>query len=410
MVTVEDIREAEISISPYIIHTPLIYSPSISLMTGAEVYLKLETLQKSGSFKIRGAINKILSNRSKISRKGVVTASAGNHAQGVSLAAHAAGVPATVVMPLWSSLSKQEAARAYGADIRLFGKTFEESMDRALELVQNGMLLVHPFDDPDIIAGQGTIGLEVIDSGVQPDLIVVPVGGGGLIAGVAIVIKKYFPSCQVIGVQSDACPSAYHQMKKGGPEYMSGGSTIADGIRVAKTGKHTFEIIKKFVNDIVLVDDSSIADAILLLLERKKIVAEGAGAASLAALISGKINYQPGNTIVLVISGGNIDSHQLSRVIRQALARSGRLVRLNLVLEDHPGSLSELLAIIARKEGNILQISHNEWDVDLPVLEKRIWIEIETRGKEQSEIIQKAIQQAGIKTCQTRDTGLSQVN
>lgn len=396
MINIEDIRDAQARLSPYIINTPLVYSPAFSRITGAEIYLKLETLQKSGSFKIRGAMNKILCNMPRIDMSGVVTASAGNHAQGVSLAAQATGIPATVVMPLWSSLSKQEAARGYGADIRLYGKTLEESIERAKELSKGGMFYIPPFDDPEIMAGQGTIGLEICDILHKPDIIVVPVGGGGLIAGITVAIKKITSSCRIIGVQSLSCPSAYSAIKKGKPVREEGTCTIADGIRVTEIGRHPFSVIRKLVDDIVLVDDGQIADAILMLLERKKIVSEGAGATPLAALLSDKISYKAGDIIVLVISGGNIDSHQLSRVIRQALARSGRLMRLTLVLEDHPGSLSELLAIIARKEGNILRISHSEWDIDLPVHVKRIWIEIETRGVEHSEVITKAINQAGI--------------
>jgi threonine dehydratase len=299
-------------------------------------------------------------------------------------------------MPFWSSLSKQEAAKGYGADVHLYGNSLEESMNRAYELSHEGMLYIHPFDDPDIIAGQGTIGLEICDALLKPDLIVVPVGGGGLISGISIAVKSQVPSCRIIGVQAQACPSAYQVKHNGNPVREKAGWTLADGIRVTQTGSYTLPYIRDYVDDIVLVDDGEIADAMLWLLERKKIVAEGAGATPLAALLSKSFSYPPDSSIVLVISGGNIDSHQLSRVIRQALARRGRLMRMSLILEDQPGSLAELLAIIAREGGNILNINHSEWDIDLPVHEKRIWIEIETRGASHIAAIEKAIRHVGV--------------
>ncbi|MCA1915217.1 threonine ammonia-lyase [Methanospirillum hungatei] len=391
-----EIESAMVRIAPHVIRTPLIYSSTFSRMTGAHVYLKLETLQKAGSFKIRGAMNKILLHAHGAGRTGVVTASAGNHAQGVSVAARIAEVPATVIMPFWSSLSKQEASRGYGADVRLYGKTLEESMERARELADTGMLFVHPFDDPEIIAGQGTIGLEICDALPSPDILVIPVGGGGLISGISVAVKNKVPSCRIIGVQSQACPSAYQSKYGRGEIRDKTGWTLADGIRVTRTGTHTFPFIRDMVDQIVLVDDTEISDAMLWLLERKKIIAEGAGATPLAALLSQKFSFVPGSTIVLVISGGNIDSHQLSRVIRQALARRGRLMRLSLVIEDQPGSLAEVLAIIAREGGNILKISHSEWDIELPVHEKRIWIEVETRGHSHITTIEKALCSVGI--------------
>lgn len=390
----QEIRSAGLRIASYVTKTPLIYSSTFSRMADAHVYLKLETLQMAGSFKIRGAMNKILIHKDR-TVSGVVTASAGNHAQGVSVAAHIAHIPATVIMPLWSSLSKQEASRGYGADIRLYGNTLEESMERAQELATEGMLFVHPYDDPDIIAGQGTIGLEICDDLPSPDLIVVPVGGGGLISGISVAVKNRVPSCQIIGVQAAACPYAYLTKYGGCEETGPTGWTLADGIRVTRIGEHTLPYLHNLVDEIVLVDDGEISDAMLWLLERKKIVAEGAGATPLAALLSHKFSYPTGSTIVLVISGGNIDSHQLSRVIRQALARKGRLMRLSVVIADKPGSLAELLAIIAREGGNILKISHSEWDIELPVQEKRIWIEIETRGPAHMTAIEKTITQVG---------------
>jgi len=402
----QEIRSAGVAIAPYVIKTPLIYSSTFSRITDAHVYLKLETLQKAGSFKIRGAMNKILIHSKGTGLTGVITASAGNHAQGVSVAAQAAGISATVIMPLWSSLSKQEASKGYGADVHLYGQTLEESMNRAMELANEEMPYVHPFDDPEIIAGQGTIGLEICDDLPSPDIIVVPVGGGGLVSGISVAVKNQVPSCKIIGVQADACPFAY--LSKYGNDRVSIKNewTLADGIRVTRPGTCTLPYIREMVDKIVLVDDGEISDAMLWLLERKKIVAEGAGATPLAALLSGKFYYPKGSRIVLVISGGNVDSHQLSRVMRQALAREGRLVRLSFVIEDQPGSLAEVLAIIAREGGNILKISHSEWDTDLPVQEKRIWIEIETRGHSHITAIKKATERTGIQLSEiSRETG-----
>lgn len=397
MITADAILDARKRITPYIIQTPLMYSPTFSAMTGAEIYLKLETFQKGGSFKVRGAINKIRANPAATRRTGVITASAGNHAQGVAIAARDAGIPATVIMPIWASLSKQEATRGYGADVHLYGSTLEESIAYAHEYATDGRLYIHPFDDLEVIAGQGTVGLEICDLLKCPDVIVVPVGGGGLISGIATAVHSLAPSCAIIGVQARACPSAYEALSCNGPVRQETGWTIADGIRVAETGRFTFPVIRDEVRSVILVDDADIADAMLWLLERMKVVAEGAGAAPLAALLTGSVPYKPGDTVVLVISGGNVDSHQFSRVIRQALVSQERLKRLSVVLEDKPGSLAELLAIIAREGGNILHIHHSEWETDIPVNMKRIRIEIETRGHDHSHAIKSAVMHAGIR-------------
>ena len=397
MIPADAIRDARERISPYIIQTPLMYSPTFSAMTGAEIYLKLETFQKGGSFKIRGAVNKIRLNLSATRKKGVITASAGNHAQGVAIAARDVGISATVIMPMWASLSKQEATRGYGAEVHLYGSTLEESIAYAHELAADGRLYIHPFDDLEVIAGQGTVGLEICDLLKTPDVIVVPVGGGGLISGIATAVHATVPSCAIIGVQARACPSAYEALSCNGPVTQETGWTIADGIRVAETGRLTYPVIRDEVRSIILVDDADISDAMVWLLERMKVVAEGAGAAPLAALLTGAVHYKPGDTVVLVISGGNVDSHQYSRIIRQALVSQERLMRLSVVLEDKPGSLAELLAIIAREGGNILHIHHSEWETDIPVNMKRIRIEIETRGHDHSHLMRTAVMHAGIR-------------
>lgn len=395
MVNLADIRAAEQRITGHIIRTPLVYSPFISALTGARVYLKLETLQKAGSFKVRGATNKILVNIAAVREHGVVAASAGNHAQGVAVAAHTAGVKSTIVMPSWASIAKQEATRNYGAEIIIHGSSLEESIGRAAELAQEGRLFIHPYDDDEVIAGQGTIGLEIYDDLPRADIIVVPVGGGGLIAGIATAANAIKPEVRIIGVQAAACPSASGACATGSPVRVIAQPTIADGIRVAECGARTCPVLKELVDEIVLVTEDEIADAMLLLLERKHIVAEGAGAAPLAALLNGSITIPQGSNIVLVISGGNVDSAQLFRIVRQAMARQGRILRFSVLIDDRPGALAGLLSVIAKEGGNILHIDHTQGEGDVPVMMARVEIELETRGRDHAGSILSAIGCAG---------------
>ena len=395
VITLDTIRDAEHRIADHIIRTPLVFSPTFSEMTGARVYLKLETLQKAGSFKVRGATNKILCNLKPSKTHGVIAASAGNHAQGVAVAAHRAGVAATIVMPVWASLAKQEATRGYGATIIMQGQTLEESVARAKLLSLQGMLFIHPYDDEEVIAGQGTIGLEILSDLPETDTIIVPVGGGGLIAGIATAAKALRPDIRIIGVQAEGCPSAYEALRSGEPVCVPVQPSLADGIRVAQTGTLTLPVIRSLVDRIVLTDEDAIADAVLWLIERKKVVAEGAGATPLAALLSGSISPEAGSTVVLVISGGNIDSPHLERTIRHALIRRGRIMRCSVVLEDQPGALALFLATVAKEQGNILHIHHEQGAPDLPVHAVRAEIEIETRGKEHVATLTAALEQAG---------------
>jgi threonine dehydratase len=395
MVSLSDIRAAQQRIAGHIIRTPLVFSPSISALTGTRVYLKLETLQKAGSFKVRGATSRILANPAGVPELGVIAASAGNHAQGVAVAAHAACVRATIVMPVWASISKQEATRAYGAEVLLYGSSLEESIGQAEKLAREGRLFIHPYNDDCVIAGQGTIGLEILDDLPGADMIVVPVGGGGLIAGIATAAKAIKPDIRIIGVQAAACPSAPASIAAGSPVRVMAQPTIADGIRVAECGVRTFPILKELVDRVVLATEDEIADAMLLLLERKHIVAEGAGAAPLAALLNGSIETPPGSTIVLVISGGNVDSAQLFRIVRQVMARQGRILRFSVLLDDRPGALAGLLRVIADQGGNILHINHTQGEGDVPVMMARVEIELETRGWEHAESILSAIRVAG---------------
>lgn len=395
MITLSEIREAREQIAPHIIRTPLVYSPTFSSMSGYEVSLKLETMQKAGSFKVRGAMNRILSRRNEIGKNGVVAASAGNHAQGVAVAARLAGVPATVVMPVWASVSKQAAARSYGAAVFLSGANLEESIQHAQDLAKGGMTYIPAFDDPEIIAGQGTVGLEILEDLPETDLILVPIGGGGLIAGITVAAKGMDPRVRVWGVQAAACPSAVEAVKAGGPVLVEAGATLADGIRVRQVGDFAFPIIRDLVEEIVLVEEEEIARAMLLLLERKKVIAEGAGAAPLAALLSGNVKIRQGSRVVLVVSGGNVDTPLLDRVIHQGLVRNGRVLQAEVVLEDVPGALARLLSVIAMTGGNILHIHHVRGGRDLSVQAVRVALEVETRDEEHRKEVVREVEKAG---------------
>jgi threonine dehydratase len=395
MITLAEIRRAREQIAPHIIRTPLVYSPTFSSLCGYEVYLKLETMQKAGSFKVRGAMNRILSRRDQIRGRGVVTASAGNHAQGVAVAARAAGVPATVIMPIWASVSKQAATRYYGADVILSGANLEESIWRAKDLAAEGMTYIPGFDDPEIIAGQGTVGLEIMEDLPGTDLILVPVGGGGLVAGIAVAAKGVSPRVRIRGVQAAACPSAAEAVRAGKPVLVEAGETLADGIRVRQVGDLAFPLIRDLVEEILLVGEDEIAGAMLLLLERKKVIAEGAGAAPLAALLSGKVKIREGSRVVLVVSGGNVDTPLLDRVILHGLVRNGRVLQAEVILEDVPGALAGLLSVIARAGGNILQIHHVRGGKDLPVQAVRVALEVETRDEEHRADLVREVKGAG---------------
>lgn len=382
MVSLADVRRAKERIRDHVIATPLVYSPTFSAMTGARVFLKLENLQKAGSFKVRGATNKILSEKASIGSRGVIAASAGNHAQGVAVAAQLAGVPATIVMPESVSISKEEATRGYGAEVILRGSSLDESLAFANELAAGGFFFIHPYDDPEIIAGQGTIALEIFEELPGVDLIVVPVGGGGLISGIATAAKALHPSVRVVGVQAAACPSAMVAGEEKGPVRVKAAPSIADGILVNTIGSLPFAIMEDHVDEVIAVSEDHIAMAMVLLLERKKVLAEGAGAVPLAALLNSKIEVAPGSTVVLVISGGNVDSPLLGRIIRKGMLEKGRLVRISVVVADTPGMLARLLEMIAEKRGNILHIHHSRFERDLPVQVIRVELEIETRNPE----------------------------
>lgn len=395
MITLSHIRAAAKRIQTDILSTPLVFSPALSHMFNGDVYLKMENLQKTGSFKARGAMNLITAMRDQIPKAGVVAASAGNHAQGVALAARQAGLPATIVMPVGSSISKQEATRNYGGQVVLEGRTVSESLLAARELAKDGRKFIHPFDDALIMAGQGTVALEIIETLPDVDRVIVPVGGGGLIAGMAVALKALKPDVKITGVQAAVCPSAVEAIRKGAVIEVPGATSIADGIAVRQTGAAPFEIIRDLVDRIVVVEEEQIAAAILLLMERKKIVAEGAGAVALAALMSKIVRIKPGEKTVLLISGGNLDSPLLGRIIRKGLIQSGRIMRVNVMLADVPGALAQLLKQIADRQANVLHIHHNRSRRDFPVNITAVELELETRGEAHIAEIERSLRDTG---------------
>ncbi|VVB70987.1 Threonine synthase [uncultured archaeon] len=398
MISLDDIENAAKLLHGKVLHTPLVYSPTFSELTGAEVYLKLENLQRGGSFKIRGATFKIRSHLDEIKDKGVIAASVGNHAQGVALAARAASVPATIIMPVWASIAKQQATRGYGAQLILQGQSLVESIAVGQRMAaETAKTFIHPYDDEEVMTGQGTIGLEILEDLPEADYILVPVGGGGLIGGIATAAKALRPAIHIVGVQSSACPSAREALRAGRPVDLNAEErgTLADAIMVTRVGDSAFSIINRLADEIVIVDEEQIASAILLLLERKRILAEGAGAVPLAALLGGSLKIPKGSRVVLVISGGNVDSLILDRIIAKGLLFEGRLMRFSVCLEDAPGSLARLLDLVARLEANVVHIHHAHNERDLPINFARVELELETKGFEQKREIDEALKAEG---------------
>jgi threonine dehydratase len=394
-IEIEDIRRAAEVLADRAARTPLVHSRAFSRRTGAEVYLKLENLQRTGSFKVRGATYKVLTRREEIGPKGVVAASAGNHAQGVALAAAQAGVEATIVMPEWASISKQEATAAYGGKVVLEGQSLGDCLGKAKELADSGMTFIPPFDDPDIVTGQGTVGLEIVEDLPEPDYVFVPIGGGGLCSGVASAVKALSPNTRVVGVQAAACPSALRALREGERCTVEADRSIADGITVKQLGEVNFAILRELLDDVMLVKEEEIAQAILALLERKKLLAEGAGAVALAALLNGSVDLPAGSRAVALISGGNVDSPLLDRILGRGLRRSGRVMRAMVELDDVPGALSALLSVVARERANVLHIYHERGGTELPIYRTRVLLELETRGPEHVEQVTEALRSAG---------------
>ncbi len=389
MTDVKDIQNAAEKIKSFIHKTPLIHSNSFSKLIEADVYLKAENLQKTGSFKVRGAFNKLIS----IKDGKVIAASMGNHAQGVAFAAGRLGIQSRIIMPLTAPIVKQEATKGYGAEVELHGESFNEALNYALS--QKDYTFIHAFDDEEIIAGQGTIGIELADELKDIDYVLVPVGGGGLISGISIVVKSLAPKTKVIGIQTESATAAYSSFKKRVISETKPSPTLADGIAVGRIGEKPFEIINRYVDDILLVKEDSIAMAILLFLERKKLVVEGAGAVPLAALMENKERFK-GKRTVLVISGGNIDFTLIDRIIHKGLVSSGRIGIFEVIVDDIPGSLHSATGIIAAHKGNILNVLHDRLAGDLSVGKTKVAFTVEIRGKEHLERILSDFKAKGI--------------
>ena len=392
----EKIKKARVLLSSIIHITPLQYSYTLSEWTSHPIYLKCENFQKTGAFKVRGAYFKLSQLSDTEKEKGVIACSAGNHAQGVAYAASKLGIEATVVMPEFASISKIEATKGYGGKVLLHGRTFDEAQEKALEVSrETGKIFISPYDDLDVIAGQGTIGLEVLEQLPEVDMIIVPIGGGGLISGIASAIKTIKPKVKVVGVQTKSFPSMYNAIAKGKVELETSYETIADGIAVKKPGKLTLEIISELVDDIVLVEEEEIASAILFLLERCKMIVEGAGAVGIAAIMYNKVLLK-GNAVA-ILSGGNIDVNLISTIIERGLTKSGRRLRFITTIPDRPGELNKLLSIIAYVKANIISIHHERLNPILPIGSVEVEISIETRSKEHSEEVISSIMSSGYK-------------
>ncbi len=370
---------------------------SSSLKPNTHMYLKTENLQVTGSFKVRGAYYKISQLNEEQKKAGVIACSAGNHAQGVALSATKNGIKSVVCMPDGAPISKVEATKSYGAEVVLVPGVYDDAYNRAIELQkEKGYTFVHPFDDEDVIAGQGTIGLEILNQLENIDAVVVPIGGGGLISGVAFAIKSLKPKIKVYGVQAANAPSMYESIKQKKQITLDAVSTFADGIAVKHPGDNTFEIVSKYVDEVVTVSEDEIAMAILTLMERQKLVAEGAGAVSVAAVLADKVPVD-GKNVVCVVSGGNIDVNILSRVLTRGLKSSGRNVSMQIALEDKPGQLVLVSTIISKCGGNIINVRYERSDLNMPISSCYLTIGMETKNFDHIKLIKEKLTEAGLK-------------
>ncbi|MFP3204817.1 MAG: threonine ammonia-lyase [Metallosphaera yellowstonensis] len=360
--------------------TPVDFSSTFSKTSGSKVYLKLENLQKTGSFKVRGAFSKLLNISQEERRRGVIAVSAGNHAQGVAYASKMLGIRSVIVMPETAPVSKYNAARNYGAEVILYGRYIHESMKKAEELIhQQNLTLIHPYDDPYVIAGQGTLGVEIASQ--DPDIVIVPVGGGGLISGISLALKALNKPTRIIGVQSYASPSLKISKDLGRLTEVEPSYSIADGILVKSPSLTTFEVVREYVDDIVLVDDEEIATSLVLLLERSKTVVEPAGAASLAALLSGKVKAE-GKKVITVLSGGNIDMSLMARIVDKTLYKTKRIVKVKVMVPDKPGYLNKVLSYVAQIRGNVIDVIHDRISSDVRPGYTKIYVMFEVAEQE----------------------------
>ncbi len=398
----QDVRDAGKRLSGIVHETPISYSHTFSEMAGLPIWLKLENMQKTGSFKIRGACNMVTQLTDAERRRGVIAASAGNHAQGVAFAAHTEGVPSTIVMPEAASLAKVMATQSYGATVVLKGNSYDDAYRHALALQkEHDYTYVHAFDHPAVIAGQGTLGLELLSQLPQVNTIVVPMGGGGLVTGIALFVKTVRPDIRVYGVQAAEVAAFRRSLDLGRAKSVQAKPTIADGIAVLRPGKLTYALVKKYVDDVLTVEEEEIARTMVLLMERAKLVTEGAGAAALAAAIHGKLPRDSG-TVGVVLSGGNIDVGLLSRIIMHGLVQAGRHLRLTVTLVDKPGALQNLLRIIAVSGANVVSIEHHRLGPQILLGETEVEIDLETRNQSHMDSLVESIQSHGYRLA-TRD-------
>ena len=397
MVLFKDIEEAYEILKPVVKRTPLEKSKTFSKLTKENIYLKLENLQITGSFKIRGAYNKIYNLSQDEKRHGVVCASAGNHAQGVAYASRLMNIKSTVFMPIYTPPIKIIATKSYGAKVVLEGNTYDDAFTAAKKYAEeNKMTLIHAFNDKYVIAGQGTIGIEIYDELKDVDSVVVPIGGGGLISGIALALKTIKPNIKVYGVEAEGAQSMKRSLEQNKIIPLKSIATIADGIAVKTPGELTFKLAKKYIHEVVTVNDEEISNALYLLLQRAKLVVEPAGAASLAAILSRKITL-PGKNIVALISGGNINLSLLTQIIERGMMKNKLLVKISIVANDKPKVLRDILTILSNLGANVQSISHDRCTASVAVGCVKIIITFQTMGKEQIEIIKKALDQKNLK-------------
>jgi threonine dehydratase len=397
-VTLAAVRDAAAAIAGAIAHSPVVASPALSELAGTEIHLKLETLHRTGSFKERGALAKLLTLGASQRCAGVVAMSAGNHAQGVAYHARRLGIPATIVMPEGTPFIKIDRTEALGAAVVLKGDSLAAAREAADTIArEHGLVLVHPYDDADVIAGQGTIGLEFLADQPDLDMLVVPIGGGGLISGIAIAAKALKPDIEILGVQSTLYPSMYRLLRGADPAPPAAAVTLAEGIAVKEPGRLTRQIVKALVSEIRLVDEIMLEDAVETLLERQKLVVEGAGAAGVAAVLAAPERFRD-RRVGIVITGGNMDSRLLASILMRGLVREGRLVRLRCELPDVPGALSRLSAVIGKHAGNIVEVHHQRLFHDTSVKRAELDVVIETQNRRHVEALIAALVAAGFPT------------
>lgn len=397
MLEFNDIQLAYDNIKDDVKLTPLIECPMLNEMFSSTVYLKLENLQSTGSFKLRGALNKIINLTPEEKSRGVIASSAGNHAQGVALGARKHNIKATIVMPETAPISKVLATKSYGADVVLHGDFYDMAYDKAMQLQSEyGYTFLHPFNDKYVIAGQGTIGIELFNQAPQLDIVFVQIGGGGLISGISLALKTLNPNIQIIGVEPIGASSMYSALENNGPVKLNSCSTIADGICVAKVGDITYDICSKYVDKIIRVSESQIANAIVFLLEKSKVVSEGAGACALAGLMSGQIDIKDKKVCALV-SGGNIDINVIERIINKVQINQGRRLSITIYLNDTKGQVQEVTNILTQNGANILYLNQTRYNQDLEINEQAFSVVIECMDKQHADLIVEILNNKGFK-------------